>query len=121
MAKLALVLDDMLHQIGNLQLWTQNRTFDDFMGDEMVRMAIERALEVISEASRRIPDGEKDRFSDVPWPAIAAIGNILRHEYHDASEEVFWNITQGNDLNILQAALEQMNPELELKRKRRSA
>ena len=44
-------------------------------------LALERAIEIVSEASRHIPESMKARFADTPWRQIAGIGNVLRHDY----------------------------------------
>jgi uncharacterized protein with HEPN domain len=59
-----------------------------------LQRAVERGLEIISEASRSLPDDLKQRAPMIPWPAIAAIGNILRHEYQRVEARLVWNITQ---------------------------
>ena len=43
------------------------------------RWLIERGIEIISEASRRLPHELKARHSDIPWRKVAGIGNVLRH------------------------------------------
>lgn len=54
--------------------------------------AVERGLEIISEASRHIPDNIKTETSDMPWHQIAAIGNLLRHDYQRVESRLIWNI-----------------------------
>jgi uncharacterized protein with HEPN domain len=61
-----------------------------------MQRAVERGLEIISEASRKIPDGQKSAHPSVPWTQIAGIGNILRHEYHRVEPMIVWNITQAH-------------------------
>jgi uncharacterized protein with HEPN domain len=56
-------------------------SFDCFGSDRKTYYAVVRALEIISEASRRLPDDLKSRHRVVNWQAIAAAGNIYRHEY----------------------------------------
>ena len=119
MAKLGLIIHDITTQIANIQLWTQGKNFEDFYGDPFFRNAVERSIEIISEASRRIPENEKARFPDIPWPDIANIGNILRHEYHDANEKIIWEVTQQEHLSDLEKALSQMDPETVLTKKKR--
>ncbi len=76
--------------------------------DVVVRAAFERFLEIISEASRHIPDEWKLQFgSQVPWRQIAGLGNILRHAYEQASFETLWLIYQ-NDLEPLSVAVDAM-------------
>ena len=69
-------------------------------------------LEIISEASRSLPDDLKSVAPDVPWPAIAAIGNILRHEYQRVEPRIVWNIAEQH-LADLKSAAEQMSLSLE--------
>ena len=47
-------------------------------------------MEIVSEASRRVPDEAKAAWPDVQWPEIAAIGNRLRHEYGRLDEVLVW-------------------------------
>jgi uncharacterized protein with HEPN domain len=63
-----------------------------FAQDWGKQRAVERGLEIISEASRHIPDDRKALAPDVPWRQIAAIGNLLRHEYQRADSVLIWNI-----------------------------
>lgn len=55
-------------------------------------LALERALEILSEASRHVPDLLKDEFTDVPWRQIAGLGNILRHDYRRVDPEMILRI-----------------------------
>lgn len=46
----------------------------------MTRSAVERGIEIISEASRHLPKKMKARHPRVRWANIAGIGNVLRHD-----------------------------------------
>ncbi len=72
-----------------------------------MQRAVERGLEIISEASRGIPEEQKANHPDVPWAQIAGIGNILRHEYHRVEPVIVLNITQEH-LPSLARAVTQM-------------
>jgi uncharacterized protein with HEPN domain len=41
-----------------------------------------------------LPDELKDRAPEIRWSAIAAIGNILRHEYQRVEAPLVWNIVE---------------------------
>ncbi|HEY1544502.1 MAG TPA: HepT-like ribonuclease domain-containing protein [Xanthobacteraceae bacterium] len=51
----------------------------EYGGNLMLRRAVERCVEIVSEASRGIPDEMKAASPNQPWPEIASIGNLLRH------------------------------------------
>jgi uncharacterized protein with HEPN domain len=67
-------------------------SLDAYRQSWIARRATERALEIISEASQHLPDAMKSKASDVPWREIAAIGNVLRHEYHRVDDEIVYTI-----------------------------
>jgi uncharacterized protein with HEPN domain len=54
--------------------------------------AVERCIEIVSEASRGIPQVLKGEFPEQPWPEIAAIGNLLRHSYDRVDDLIMWKI-----------------------------
>ncbi|MEK7404778.1 MAG: HepT-like ribonuclease domain-containing protein [Acidobacteriota bacterium] len=47
-------------------------------------------MEIISEASRRLPAELKDRHPEIDWVAVAAAGNVYRHEYEAVDEGIIW-------------------------------
>ena len=62
--------------------------YERFRADPRTVYAVTRALEIISEASRRLPATMKKRRAAIPWPDIAAAGNVYRHDYEDVRERV---------------------------------
>jgi uncharacterized protein with HEPN domain len=59
--------------------------------DRKTVYAIVRALEIIWEASRRLPGELTDRHPEMDWVAIAAAGNVYRHEYEAVDEALIWH------------------------------
>jgi uncharacterized protein with HEPN domain len=87
--------------------YTRDHTYEDFCQQRIVRDAVARNLEIISEASRHIPDDFKSRHDAVPWPRVAALGNMLRHRYWETDPLNLWRIVQ-DDLGELRTAVEAM-------------
>jgi uncharacterized protein with HEPN domain len=91
---------------------TLARTFTDgfdyerFRDDTLVVYAVTRALEIISEASRRLPAAMKERHPEIPWVDVAGAGNIYRHDYEDVRQRDIW-ITLHKHLPPLLAVVEQ--------------
>jgi uncharacterized protein with HEPN domain len=53
---------------------------------------VQRGIEIISEASRAIPDEVKDTRPEIPWRNVAGIGNVLRHGYDALSNRIIWGV-----------------------------
>jgi uncharacterized protein with HEPN domain len=68
---------------------------------------VQRAIEIISEASRAIPDELKSTRPEIPWPKVRGIGNILRHQYEGLSDPIIWNVVT-DELPRLKKAVEAM-------------
>jgi uncharacterized protein with HEPN domain len=52
--------------------------YEAFRDNQLVFYAVTRALEIISEASRRLPADMKARHPNIPWTEMAAAGNVYR-------------------------------------------
>lgn len=87
-------LEDIDEAIRGIGQALAGADFDSFAASWILQRAVERGLEIISEASRGIPDEHKAAYPDVPWAEIAGIGNILRHEYHRIEPAIIWNVTE---------------------------
>ena len=68
--------------------------------------AVIRCLEIVSEASRRLPDELKARHPSIPWRDIAGAGNVYRHDYEDVAAKLVWDTVQVA-LPALQAVIAQ--------------
>src|SRR5260370_22561225 len=97
-------LRDILENIDAIGDFTAGMDFDAFVSSRRTRYAVTRALEIISEASRRLPDDVKSRHSALDWPAIAAAGNVYRHEYETVDDALIWH-TVNHSLDELAAAV----------------
>ncbi len=103
--KVGHTIHDILETIERVQLKTASKSFAEFETDWELRFIIQRAIEIISEATRRLPDELKATRPEIEWRSIAGIGNVLRHEYHTISDKVIWDVIQA-DLPLLKAAVE---------------
>jgi uncharacterized protein with HEPN domain len=56
--------------------------------------ATTRCLDIISEASRRLPGDLKAKHPEIAWKAMASAGNVYRHDYEDVAAQLVWNTAQ---------------------------
>ncbi len=68
------VLHDMARQIRLAQSFVEGSSFEGFQADRRTVYAVIRCLEIISEASRRLPDELKARHPEIPWAGMAGAG-----------------------------------------------
>jgi uncharacterized protein with HEPN domain len=105
--RVGVVLAEILDAIDGIDKHTAGKSLKDFKQDWLLRLAVQRALEIISEASRHLPDDLLPLAPDIPWKQIHGIGNVLRHEYHKIADDVIWSVIEQH-LNPLKAAVQKM-------------
>lgn len=79
-------LQDIVDNIDYANEFIAGMTWQMFAGDRRTFYAVTRCLEIVSKASRRLPDSLKQRHPDIPWRAMAAAGSVYRHDYEDVAE-----------------------------------
>jgi uncharacterized protein with HEPN domain len=97
---------DIRHNIVLANQFVAGFDYLTFRDDARTHYAVTRCLEIISEASRRLPDNLKARHPAIPWRQMAGAGNVYRHDYEDVSQHDVW-IAVTRDLPPLLAAVEQ--------------
>ena len=98
-AEIALLTHNCRHDSG--QAITILRAHEAELRGRGVRRAaifgsVIRCLEIISEASRRLPGELKDRHPQVPWADMAGAGNVYRHDYEDVADDMVWRTVQDS-------------------------
>lgn len=105
-------LTDILDAIEGIERHLDVEPLDAFERNMLVFRAVERELEIISEASRRLPDTLKEKHPEISWRQVADIGNILRHAYQRVEPELLRSIIR-NHLPAMKRAVSGMMRELE--------
>ena len=85
-------LTDIVEAIERIRHIVSGLSFEDFEADGEKQWAVQRGVEIISEASRHLTEALKRRHSAIPWRKVAGVGNILRHDYGDVAAPVVWGI-----------------------------
>jgi len=97
-------LEHIQETIREIEGFAAGRTLQDYLTQGWLRFATQRGIEIISEASRHLPDDLKARHPEIPWRDIAGIGNILRHGYDSLEHAVIWGVVE-HDMPLLKAAV----------------
>lgn len=100
-------LRHILDEIEFLRSFTATKDAGEFQADRMLRRAVERSLEIISEASRHVPDTLRAAHPEIPWRSVADIGNVLRHGYDQIADRRIWAVVE-RELAPLERAVRAM-------------
>ena len=86
-------------------------TYEAFAADEKTAFAVVRAMEILGEAAKRIPQSLPDQYPAVPWRSMAGIRDKLIHDYLNVDLEVVWK-TVAEDLPPLLPLIQQVLDDL---------
>lgn len=89
-------LRDILEAITEIDEMLAGSSLDMFAADKMRRMATERYLEVVCEATRRLTEEIKREAPDIEWQRMIDFGNLLRYAYHTTDVEIIWDIIRNH-------------------------
>lgn len=84
-------LRDICYHIDLAEAFVAGLDAAGFCGDLRTVYAVTRCLEIISEASRRLPASLKGRHPSIAWKRMAGAGNVYRHDYEDVAATYVWD------------------------------
>lgn len=94
------LLDDIVQCISNLIKYTQNCTLEQFLNDQKTKDAIIRNLEIIGEASSKLPLEFREKYDHIPWARIIGMRNKVIHEYFEIEEKIIWEIATEDAIEL---------------------
>ncbi len=97
-------LRDILEAITDIDELLQGTTLERFSANRTLRLATERLIEIVCEASRHLPDDVKRDVPNIHWRKMIDFGNLLRHAYHTTDVAKVWDIVRS-ELPILKTFL----------------
>lgn len=99
---------DMLDGARTVREFTINVSFEQYFQDRKLQMAVERGIEIIGEAARRLSDSFRLKHPEIPWRNIIAQRNVLIHEYGEIRQERLWMVVNQHIPELI-IQLEQLN------------
>jgi uncharacterized protein with HEPN domain len=84
-------VDDILDSMDKAEILLTDVTYDQFAGDFRIHYAVVRALEIIGEATKRLPSSLRDRYPAVPWKGMARMRDRIIHGHDTVDYEIVWN------------------------------
>lgn len=81
---------DMIEAADMVASFIQGMNKEQFLADKKTQFAVVRALEIIGEAAKKVPDSIRTRYPDLPWREISGMRDKLIHDYFGVNNEVVW-------------------------------
>lgn len=90
-----LYIRDILERINRIESYTVDG-YEAFISNRMAQEAVERNLEVIGEATKRLSSNFRQSYPDVPWRKIAGLRDVLIHDYGLVDVNEIWKVVEQN-------------------------
>jgi len=88
-------IEDILDAMDKAEILVQGYSFEQFEADFRTNFAVVRALEIIGEATKRLPMDLRDRYPEVPWKEMAGTRDRIIHGYDNVNLRLVWDtVTQ---------------------------
>lgn len=87
---------DIVEAIERIQSVVDGKSLEEFENHWQLQWLVVRGLEIVSEASRHLPESLKQRHGEIPRRKVADIGNVLRHRYEIVAPPVIWKLLEDD-------------------------
>jgi uncharacterized protein with HEPN domain len=82
-------------------------TFDTFKSDDKTVYAVIRAMEIVGEAVKHVPNDVRSANPSIPWKSMAGMRDVLIHDYFGVDLETIW-ITAREKIPPLEPILKKL-------------
>ena len=83
-------VQDILDSIDDTGIFIEGMDFEDFIKDKKTIYSVVRAIEIIGEATKNVPEEIRKKYPDIPWKKMAGMRDRLAHEYFGVDLEILW-------------------------------
>ena len=98
-------LQHMIEAIDRIMRYTDNKSYEDLVNDDMMYYAVVKNIEIIGEAANMLTNDFQDIHPETPWKMVKGMRNYIVHEYFQIDDVVVWDVVTNN-LNPLRDQLE---------------
>ena len=93
-------IEDILEAMTNAIEFTKDMSYDEFVKDTKTVYAVIRAIEIIGEAVKNIPEDIRKKYPDIPWRSMAGMRDKVIHAYFGVKIERVWEVVKRDIPNL---------------------
>ena len=84
-------LQHILDAIGMVKEFTVGITREELFENKMRYFAVVKNIEIIGEAANMLTKEFREAHTELPWPSIIAMRNVIVHDYVNVHEDLLWD------------------------------
>lgn len=100
-------VEDVIEAMTKAQNFVKDLSYEDFSKDDKTVYAVIRAIEIIGEATKKIPPSVKKNYPQIPWKEMAGMRDKLIHEYFGVNLRAIFDTTR-NEIPPLKSVFEKI-------------
>jgi uncharacterized protein with HEPN domain len=85
-------LDDILDAMDKAEMFVTGMSYEQFEDDLRTNFAVTRALEIVGEATRRLPVSFREQYPNIPWQDMAGMRDKIIHGYDNVNLRIVWDV-----------------------------
>lgn len=102
-----LFLKDILKHCRKIERYTENKSWEIFLNDEILQDALIRNLEIIGEAAKNLTQKLREEHSQIPWRDVMRTQDKIVHHYFQTNVDTIWQ-TVTKDVPVLRTQIEKI-------------
>ncbi len=93
-------IEDVLASMNKAENFIQGMKYEDFLTDDKTAYATLRALEIIGEAVKKVPQAVRNSYPEIPWTEMAGMRDKLIHAYFGVNLQTVWDTVKKDIPNL---------------------
>ena len=87
-------IEDIIDAMDKAEIAISKATYEQFVDDFMINFVVARALEIVGEATKRLPMSLRDQYPDIPWKDMAGMRDRIIHGYDNVDLSIMWDVVK---------------------------
>jgi len=85
-------LEDILDAMDKAEMFVTGMSYEQFEDDLRTHFAVTRALEIVGEATKRLPVSFREQYPNIPWQDMAGMRDRIIHGYDNVNLRIVWDV-----------------------------